>query len=376
VKTHRLTIDVPYVARVVPKGARNPRHVLYREQVALDLRIVSAADLPVAARAKDLPGAGPREVTWHGNDGDLWLPLRVGADAGDLPAEQAFAALGSGASTLGFHRNPFLQTGQEPVYADRFSKAEPYDPKKVRQFLHDERERTLANVSRLAADFLLCGDGRILRRSTGPWWQVTSTTGIVLKNGGFDLPASRVFQVFGGLRLEDARRFREIRYPEGAAQTSGSLEILDPASFPDLDARETALLIADPVYAGWFRDSGRELGGEADVAARLLVRRMAELRGCDEEAFLQDRTGMPWPQGVEPPPVEELAAVVAGMRAYFDLFMGAYRKGNPLVEHRTCRQRFDQAMGGCLARWDLFEAPRMPDPEAVPDLPAPEGPRP
>lgn len=373
---HRLSIDVPYVASVVPKGARNPRDVVFRERVVLDLRVVPARDLPEAAHARDLPGSGRREATWFGNDRDLWQPLRDERDARDLAADQALAALASGASRMGWHRNPFLQTGRTPIRADRFPKAEPYDPKAVRQFLHDERARTLANVARLAADFLLCEDGRILRRSTGPWWRVTSNDGIVLKNGGFELPGSSVHQAFGGLRLEDARRYRGIRHPDCPGQTSGSLEILDPASFPDLDARETALLIADPVYAGWFRDSGRELGGEADVAARLLVGRMAELRGCDETAFLMDRAGMPWPQGVEPPSVLELAAVVADMRAYFDTFMGDFRKGHPLVEHRTCRQRFEQAMAGCLARWDLMEVPRLPDTDVAPELPAFAGPRP
>lgn len=374
--THRLIIDVPYAATVVPKGARTPRQVIYRETVGLDLRVVPAAALPVAARGTDLPGIEPRAATWFANDGALWQPLRDETGVGDLRNDQALEALATGAGRMGWHPNPFLHAGQVPVRDALFEKAEVYEPELVRRFLHDERARTLANVSRLAADFLLCEDGRILRRSTGPWWLVTAGDGIHLTDPGFNLPASSVYQAFGGLHLEDAQRFRETIWPNGPARERGRLEILDAASFPDLDAQETALLIAAPVYASWFLDAGRELGGEAEVTARLLVRRMAELRGCDEEAFLKDRAAKSWPQGVEPSSPEKLAGIVANMRFYFETFMGGYRKGHPLVEGRTCRQRFDQSMAGCLAKWDLFVLPRLPDLEAAPDLPAFAGPRP
>lgn len=373
-KTERVPIAVPYRANVVPRGARVPREVVYRATLPVDLPVVAARDLPVAVSCRDIPA---RYITdqptcdYFGWQGGLWLPLH---DYDDphllLQAEKALRRLTDGTEEFeDGETNPFAHVGPRPVSKDAFLRARPLEDVLLREHLGDDRDTCLAHAARLASDLLLCEDGRVLRRSCGPFFATFDGKTIDLVASRHEPPGGG-HHPFGPARLAEAVECFSMLAPDRPAKVQGAVEIHDPACVPDLDALATARGVATRYWARIFGvvSDGAEAGHR--VAAEAAIAAAARLRGFDPHYFV-DRERSPTPEGIETPGPQEVLDAVDLMRGFAEDRMFAVDTPVSPATLESVRNLWEQTVQPSLTRWHVFERDRLPVSEAAPDLDAP-----
>lgn len=373
-RTERVSIAVPYRANVVPRGARGLREVVYRATLPIDLPVVAAGDLPVAVSCRDVPA---RYVTdrptcdYFGWQGGLWLPLH---DYDDphllLRAEKALRRLADGAAEFeDGETNPFAHVGPRPVSTAAFLQARPVEDVLLREHVGDDRDTCLAHAARLGSDLLLCEDGRVLRRSCGPFFATFDGKTIDLVASRHEPPGG-AHHPFGPARLPEAVECFAMLAPGRPALVRGAVEIHDPACVPDLDALTTARGVAARYWARIFglvsegADAAHRIAAEAAIAAA------ARLRGLDPQYFV-DHERSPTPEGIEPPGPQEILDAVELMRGFAEDRMFAADTPVSPATLDSFRGLWEQTVQPHLTRWHVFERDRLPVSEAAPDLDAP-----
>jgi hypothetical protein len=373
VRTHRVAIQVPYTAMVVPRGARTVRPMVFRTEIPVDLRVVPAGELPVAVSCREMVPSYQNDPVWldyRGNDGRLWLPIADdGPRDGILRVETALDQLARGGAVLGWSANPFGAVGAKPVHPRKFAAAVPIEDVVLRAHEGDDRDEVAAAAARLAGDLILCEDGRVLRASPGPFW--------VERNGScIDLVASE-FRIrddhshpFGVARLETATEFLKSEMPNRPWEVRGRAVVQDPSCLPDLDALLTARSIARKNWGGTMNvaldkvtPAGREAGERAIAAAALL-------HGMTPETFVSELRG-PGREGAPPVTPEQIVTTVEAVRTFIEdhVFPDPEPTLKPAVD--LWRQLYRQVSEPSIRRWDLYERDRLTVEDLPPDLDLP-----
>lgn len=372
ISTVRVRIAVPFRANVVPRGARLPREVVYAADAVADIRVVAARDVPLAIRV-DLPD-GPRQrrqrVDYHGHDGDLWLPLHI-RNMGDscLTPDRAMRTMAAGTSHLGNDENPFLSVGPREIAAEFFADATAIGDALLRQVVTDDHAVCLARAARVAQDILFTEDGRVYRRSPGPF-HCMAVDGPFTAVTRFDPPPSYMAHaLFSPGRLQEAIDFGLRTLPRcmtPADDASPGMDVLEEGFVRDRDPLFVARAIAPQKLACTFGLAavGLDAGGQA--AAARAIGAVAELHGIGVEDLPQKYYDPEVrPAGVSIPSVERVVEAVELIR-HFDLAYARRRIAGDAVENNPA-----------ILRWDEFEAPRLgldaPAPDLLPASPAMQG---
>lgn len=370
--TVRVRIAVPFRASVVPRGARMPREIVYAADAAADIRVAAAEDVPLAIRV-DLPD-GPRQraarVDYFGHDGDLWLPLHI-RNMGDscLTPDRAMRAMAAGTSHLGNDENPFLQVGCREVPAEAFADAIAIEDALLRTVATDDRAACTARAARVARDILFTEDGRVYRRSPGPFHCMGLQGPFTVVTRFAPPPSYSAHCLFAPGRLGEAIEFglRTLRRCEAPpADVDPGMQILHDGFVRDRDPLFVARAIAPQKLGGTFglAEIGLDADGKA-VAARAIAA-VAELHGievADLPRKYYDREVQP--AGVPVPSNERVVEAVELIRM-FDREYARRRIHGDVVENNPA-----------IVRWDEFEAPRLglepPAPDLFPASPSMEG---
>lgn len=373
-RTHRIEIAVPYRATVVPRGARAPREVVYRAPLVIDLPVVSPGDMSLAVSCTDVPR---RYVTddvacdYLGYGGSLWLPMRD-FDEPDLllRVETALHRLSIGAEDLEDGEvNPFTHVGPRPVSKAAFLRSRSIDDVLLREHVEDDRSACLASAVELASDLMLCEDGRVLRRSPGPFFGIADGKTVDVTACRFSLPTV-LRHPFGAARLAEAVECFATMVPDRPPVVVGKVEIHEPDCVPDLDAIVSARLATPRYWARMFRSftgdepSGHRVAADAAIAAGALI------RGLDPDYHV-GRESNPDPQGVRSPTASQLVEAVELTRAFAENNMFAADGPVSPSVMSSVRDLWRETMEPHLIRWDVFERDRLPVLDAAPDLEAP-----
>lgn len=370
--TVRVRIAVPFRASVVPRGARLPREIVYAADAAADIRVADAGDIPLAIRV-DLPN-GPRQravrVDYFGHDGDLWLPVHI-RDMGDscYTPDRAMRAMAAGTSHFGNDENPFLRVGCREITAEAFAAATAIEDALLRAVVSDDRAACTARAVRVAQDILFTEDGRVFRRSPGPF-HAMGAQGFFAHVTRFDpLPSYMAHIMFAPDRLEDAVDYGMRTLPRHRAappSICSGMQILEEGFGRNLDALNVARAIAPQKLGCTFglAEIGLDTDGKA-VAARAIAG-VAELHGIgtgDLPRKYYDREIQP--AGVPIPSDQRIVEAVDLIRM-FDREYARKRIHGDVVENNPA-----------ILRWDEFEAPRLglepPAPDLFPAAPSMEG---
>lgn len=370
-RTERVSIAVPYRANVVPRGARSPREVVYRTTLPVDLPVVAPGDLPVAVICRNIPA---RYVTdrpiceYLGWGGSLWLPMHDHDDPDLLlRTGTALRRLEDGSEDLeDGETNPFAHVGPRPVSMDAFLRARPIEDVLVKEHLADDRQTSLAHAARLASDLLLCGDGRVLRRSCGPFFASFDDRTIDLAASRF-APPGGAHHPFGPGRLAEAVECFSMLAPGRTAKVRGEVAIHDPACVPDLDALATARGVSARYWARIFDVVSDGADTDHRVAAEAAIAAAAKLRGFDRHYFV-DRECSPTPQGMEMPGPQEILDAVETMRGFAEDHMFAADSPASPATLGSLRHLWERTVQPMLARWDVFERDRLPIADTPPEL--------
>lgn len=370
--TDRIRIAIPayYRASVVPRGARLPRPRAFRTTVPVDIAVARSADLAVAARASSPKLGGTYEYFSHGSR--LYVPVRAGWAPGSppLPAETGLANIAAG---LDLHPgsslpNPFAHVGPRWVMGPDREQARPIDDMVLRSVVRDEREAVTAEIHRLAADFLVDDEGRLLRASPGPHWASFNVWSIEPNPCLYDPPVGQP-TMFHSSRKDEAYDHLVRHRSKGSHSAIGTIDVLDGSVLPDRDAVHV-------VYGLYRRDlfdlvNGANLSRDPGLArlAAPVVAAFEQLWGWPWTIIADPRFRWVVPHGIRTPDAERLAVCVEDLR-YLVAEASGRMEGNEL----------DAWRGGpaplwreSLLRWDAFELPRLLPEDPAPDLEAPPG---
>jgi hypothetical protein len=361
VSVERLRVPIPHVAGVIPRGARNPRSICFRTEAVVDVRTVAASELEIAVVTGGEPG-GNRRREYLGHDGALWLPCVAGSGA-PVAGATILGAITEGVSFFAGMQNPFLQVGPDLRIRD-FAQARPIEAMALRQIVQDDREDRIARAARVADDFLLVDDGRILRRSVGPFWRCGEGVRPFIASPEWELPTMDATYFAITRDMEVA----EFAASEWGMDVSGDfLEIREPGFVPDHDGQVAARAVVNFQVMQWVTQlSGGPSADDEDVLATL--RAAGKLYGRDHAVLskgLRDYATCP---GKPPVAAEDLVTAVEGVRAFFG---GGFEHRNSA--HRDAfeivRKLFEKSYGPALGRWDVYERDRLNVAEVAPDLP-------
>lgn len=377
-RSARVEISVPYRALVVPRGARTAREVVYRAPLVVDVPLVAPGDLAVAASCTDIPARYTNDMPrldYLGHDASdgLWLPMN---DYDDpellLRVETAMHRLAVGTEELeDGEPNPFALVGPRPISKMDFLRAKSIDDVFLREHVEDERQTCLAAASALASDLMFCDDGRVFRRSPGPFYGSFEGKTVDLVAARFSLPKG-LQHPFGAARLAEAVECFAMLVPDRRPVTRGNVEIRHPELMPDLDALLTARLATPRYWAKMFRTA---VEGEAVghvVAAEAAIAAGARIRGLDPHFHASGSSDVDASAaGIRPPGAQELVDAVELNRAFAEnhLFAAATPASAAVVT--AVRDLWRQTVEPQLTRWDVFERDRLPVIEVAPDLDAP-----
>lgn len=370
--TARVRIAVPFRASVVPRGARLPREIVYAADAAADIRVAAAEDVPLAIRV-DLPeGARQRRsrVDYFGHDGDLWLPVHI-RNMGDscLTPDRAMRSMAGGTSHFGNDANPFLAVGCREVAAEAFAGATAIEDALLRTIQADDRAACTARAARVARDILFTEDGRVFRRSPGPFLCMGAQGPFVVATRFDPPPSYTAHALFAPGRLQEAVEFGLRTLPLRVMPAAGDdlgMEILQEGFVRDRDPLYVARAIAPQKLGCTFGLAAVGLDGEGKAEAARAIAAVAELHGIDSADLPRkyyDREVQP--AGVAVPSIERIVEAV-GLIRRFDLDHARRRIHGDAVENNPA-----------ILRWDEFEAPRLgldvPAPDLSPLVPSLEG---
>jgi hypothetical protein len=363
VTVERIRVPIPYVAHVVPRGARKPRQVCFRTEAVVGVRTAAASQLDVAVVTGGERG-GNRRREYLGYEGGLWLACVDGSDR-PVDGRVILGAISDGISYFARMPNPFLQVGPDVRLPD-FGAACPIDDMALRRIEADDREERLARAARVADDFLLVDDGRILRRSVGPFWMCGAGIRPFIVSPEWELPTGPHAH-FGITRDAEVREFGMAEW--GVDLSDDFHEIREPAFIPDLDGIVAARTIANFQVIQWLTQlSG---GGTADGSVSETLKAAGRLYGRDHAELAKGLSSYPTCPGALPATPEEMVAAVEGIRTFFD---GGFEHRNSA--HRgaydTIRRLFEKSYAAALIRWDVYERDRLAVAEVAPDLPPPD----
>lgn len=357
----RIRVAVPYVGTVVPRGARNARDVCFRTEAALEVRAVAASDLEIAVRTGGEPGGFNRRREYIGYDRALWLPVQD--DLGrPMAADVALGALAAGAQRLGNHPNPFARIGRT-MRAGEFAEAADIEEMPLRRLEVEDRIDVLARAARVAGDLMIVDDGRILRRSVGPYWKCAENVRPFIATPEFTLPTtSGIF--FGVLRGDDAAEFAEAEW--GMAPSDDFLEIGDRSFIEDRDALLAARAIAN----------FRTMQGVAQIAKARpsleevlvpVVEAAGKLYGRDHAELTRGLLEYPACPGMPELAPEEIVTAAEGMRAFFENALET-RNADVRKAFMLLRKQFETFVAPAVRRWDVHERDRLGVADDVPEI--------
>ncbi|MDE4914057.1 hypothetical protein PQI07_25635 [Methylobacterium sp. 092160098-2] len=357
----RIRVPIPHVAHVVPRGARNPRPICFRTETVVGIRTAAASDLVIAVVTGGETG-GNRRREYLGYDGALWLPCVAGSG---MPVDGAtiLGAIGEGVTFFAGMQNPFLLVGPDLRIRD-LAQARSIDSMALRQIVEDDREDRIARAARVADDFLLVDDGRILRRSVGPFWRCGEGINPFIASPEWELPTMNATYFAITRDLEVA----EFAASEWGMNISGDfLELREPGFVPDHDGQVAARAIVSFQVIQWLTQlSGGPSADDEDVLATL--RAAGKLYGRDHSVLSKGLRDYQTCPGKPPVAAEDLVTAVEGVRAFFG---GGFKHRNSA--HRDAfeivRNLFEKSYGPALGRWDVYERERLDVAEAAPDLP-------
>lgn len=296
--------------------------------------------------------------------GGLWLACVDGSDR-PVDSQVILGAIADGISSFAMIPNPFLQVGTDLRSSD-FAEARPIDDMALRRIEADDREDRLARAARVADDFLLVDDGRILRRSVGPFWMCGACIRPFIVSPEWELP-TRPHAHFGITRAAEVREFGMAEW--GVDLSDDFHEIREPAFIPDLDGIVAARAIANFQVIQWLTQlSG---GGTADGSVSETLKAAGRLYGRDHAELAKGLSSYPACPGATPATPEEMVAAVEGVRTFFD---GGFEHRNSAHRgaYETIRRLFEKSYAAALVRWDVYERDRLAVAEVAPDLPPPE----
>lgn len=370
--TVRVRIPVPFRANVVPRGARLPREVLYAADTAADIRVAATGDVPLAIRV-DLP-EGPRQrqrrVDYFGYDGDLWLALQIrNMDGFCLTPDRAMRSMAAGTSHFGDDENPFLAVGCRETTAEAFAEATAIEDALLRTVETDDRPACLARAARVAQDILFTEDGRVYRRSPGPFLCMGRDGPFAVVTRFAPPPSYTAHALFAPGRLQEAVDFGLRTLPGCAVPADGidpGIEVFQDGFVRDRDALYVARAIAPQKLNCTFGLAAVGLDDVGKAAAARAIAAVAELHGIETDDLpskYYDREVHP--AGVSIPSIERIVEAVDLVRR-FDLDHARGRIVGDVVENNPA-----------ILRWDEFEAPRLglevPAPDLHPSYPSMEG---
>ena len=361
--TVRVRIAVPFRATVVPRGARLPREVVYAVDTAADIPVAARGDVPLAIRV-DLPD-GPRQrrerVDFHGYDGDLWLPLHI-RNMGDscLTPDRAMRSMAAGTNHLGNDENPFLSVGCREITAEVFAGALAIEDALLRTVETDDRSVCLARAARAAQDILFTEDGRVFRRSPGPFHCMGTGGPFAVVTRFAPPPSYMAHALFRPGRLQEAIDFGLRQFPHWAvpaADADAGIEVVQEGFVRDRDPLFVARALAPQKLGCTFGLAAVGLDADGKAAAARAIGAVAELHGIGaEELPRKYHDHEVQPAGVSIPSVERIAEAVELIRR-FDLEYARHRIVGDAVESNAA-----------TLRWDEFEAPRLGLDAPAPDL--------
>lgn len=363
---HRMIVSVPHQAMGVPKGGRVPRPFVFRTHVPIAIEV--ARDPAVAVLCRDDQG---RETAYFGHGDALWLPITGGLHRGAPPlaAEVALRRLERGLAfdDLNACENPFLHVGAKRILPSFFVTQGTLEEEQLRSVASTDLEEVVPAAHRIAADFLLTQDGRLLRRSPGPFWGQYSDDALHMIPSTFGLPSGP--EVFACSRLEEALEFRRAEYPEKSMRIRGTVRIHAPGCVPDNDAWIAARSLCRREFANWFGHVAPLATPEVAAIASQAAAGYERIHGLGIDVLTsKDRRNDPTPPSTVPPMPVQIAEAVDAMRAFVAQMPGPI--GDDEVEG-VCRQwrgAFEDISGRAIRRYDAFERHRLPDPEGVPEI--------
>jgi hypothetical protein len=366
----RIRIDIPtfYRAGVVPKGARNPRTMVFGMQVPVDIEVVRAADLAVGARAVMPKNGGVYDYLVHGSR--LFVPVRAGWEP-STPALRAEEGLASFAANRDLHpetgvANPFARIGPRWISADDRAGVGRIDEMFLRSVEWDERESLAAEIHRLAADFRVDDQGRLLRASPGPHWGAFNVWSVEPNPCLYDPPRG-VSSMFHAARKEEARDHLT-RHMSGKVRMShtvyGDIEIGDVGALPDQDALNTAYGLFSPRIFGIVNEAAQAQDEDLRALAEHAVRGFELLWGSPRSIVADLRFRWAVPFGMPAPEPARLAACVEDLRA----LIAELRPRDDPVDRGANDEGAIAHFRAALVRWDEYEQPRLVLDDPAPDL--------
>lgn len=373
----RIRIEIPtfHRAGVVPKGARNPRPMVFAMQVPVDIDTVRVADLAVGARAVLPKETGAYDYLAHGSR--LYVPVRAGGDP-SAPALRAEDGLASFAAGRDLHpesgvANPFARIGPRWILAGDRAGAGRIDDMFLRSVKWDERESLAAEIHRLAADFLVDDRGRLLRASPGPHWGAFNVWSLE-PNPCLHDPPRGVPSMFHATRKEEARDHLT-RHMSGKVRMShsiyGDIEIGDVEALPDRDAVNTAYGLFNPGVFAIVAEAAHAPDGGLRSLAESVVQGFELLWGAPRSVVADPFFRWAVPFGMPAPGPARLAACIDDLRTLMAEVRPQGEPAEPTARDGTAVVLFRAA----LVRWDEYELPRLVLDDPVPDLPF-DGPTP
>lgn len=363
---HRLAVAVPYRATVVPKGARHPRVETFRAFVPVDIEIVADPDVAVMCRNRF-----DRTSTYHGHAGTLWHVVPTGWQNGSVPlqAEEALRRMSAGLDfdTTGTVANPFLDLSPKRTHPAEFRMVRTIEETSIRSFHGDNLAEISAAARRLAAEMILTRDGRIMRRSPGPFWGCHVAGRLEPMSVTFGLPLAKPDH-FACNRLAEAKEFQRGERP-GFVSVQGEIEILAPECVPDRDAEVAARAVCQRGFAPWFAHVGPLASPSVAELAERAAAGFERIHGMPREILAEEASRQwPTPAGAVPPTSADIVDAVESLRLFASEMPGPI--DDPEVEAVCANWRsvFQDLAGRALRRYDDFERDRLPDPEGVPEL--------
>ncbi|GJD90700.1 hypothetical protein BHAOGJBA_4242 [Methylobacterium hispanicum] len=362
----RTTVAVPYEANAVPKGARNSRSFVFRASVPIEIEIVRNPATAVLCRDERA-----RETVYLGHDASLWLPVAASPNFGGhaIAAEDALRRLtrGLGFCDGGHYDNPFLHVADGRLKPGDFAAIGPIEDAALRSVESTGLAAAGAAARRLARDFLLTEDGRLLRRSVGPFWGQYTQDDLSIIPFDFKMPSGP--DMFACTRVAEAMEFRAREHPRRSMNRRGMVDILEPGCVPDHDAHVAARSVLRTECAAWMADVAPLASASVALLAEQAQRGYERVHGRRiADLSHKDRRTLPAPASAVPPTPEQIVEAVDAMRLFVTEMPGSHEDEEILGVCDNWRSVYEDLAGRAIRRFDAFERHRLPDPEGVPQI--------
>lgn len=365
---HRMIVSVPYRASGVPRGGRIARPHVFRASVPVAIEIVRDPATAILCRHEH-----GRETAYLGHGSALWRPVTEGLHRGSVPVP-AEIGLGRLEAGLGLDRmdqveNPFLHLGERKILPGFFADKVAAENADMRSIEWTDHDATAAAAQRIARDLLLTTDGRLLRRSPGPFWGQYTAEDLHLIPSDFSLPTGP--EVFACNRLEEAMEFLASEGRSRNVALRGRATIHMPECIPDHDAWIAARSLCRRQFASWFGYVAPLASKDVALLARAAADGYERIHGLAIETLAsKDGANLPTPVSATAPSLTQIAETVDALRDFVAAMPGPI--GDAEVEDvcRQWRSVFEDLAGRAVRRYDAFERHRLPDPRGVPDLDA------